>query len=420
MNGIIYIILSCLITIVLFLFSKIESTRTIELWTLLAQISGLLGSVLISWNFLISTRNKVVEKMFDGLDKAYKIHNIVGNIAFMLVVNHPVFLIISALPRNTSNLYLIPSLDYPSYAFGILALYTLIILISLTIFLNVPYKLWKKTHEYMGLVILFASIHGLLISSDISVYMPLKIWVLSCNAIAIVAYIYKRFLYYIYTPKNNYTVSNIKIDKDYLLLDLKATNPNNNTNFKPGQFAFFSFNDDVRDEHPFSIVEQNNDVVKFGSKTIGNFTTRLSNVKVGEKINVYGPFGTFSSTLNKPKKMIWLSGGIGITPFLSMIKLIRPDQEVVMIHTTRSDESTLFTDMCKEYALRYPNFKFDIHYSDKLGHIDENIINSYMNLDREVYVYLCGPKLMMESLSTKLANKGVMHRKIIFEDFSLK
>lgn len=420
MLGIITIAISTMVTVVLFFMSKIGNPRLIEGWTFLAQSAGLIGSIFIAWNFILATRFKFIEKMFEGLDKVYKIHNILGNLAFILVVNHPLFLIISALPFNTTKLYLVPTISNLPYAFGILALYSLIVLITLTIFLDIPYKLWKKTHEYIGIVIILGSLHSLLISSDVSVYFPLKAWILLWNIIAILAYLYKRFGYYIYIPKNNYTVINVTQDKDYLLLDLTPSDPNKVILFDAGQFAFISLDNDRRDDHPFSILEQNGGNLKFGTKVVGPFTVLLSQLHIGSKINIYGPYGNFSSTLDKPKDLLFISGGIGITPFLSMIKALRSDQNVTMIHTSRSDESHLFTDMYLKYMSIYPNFKFILHYSDKSGHLNNESISKYVVLSSDSYVYLCGPKNMMDSLSLSLPNLGVKQKRIIYEDFTLK
>ena len=51
------IILSVLVTIILFFLSKLGNTNPIQIFTFLAQITGLLGSVLISLNFILATRN---------------------------------------------------------------------------------------------------------------------------------------------------------------------------------------------------------------------------------------------------------------------------------------------------------------------------------------------------------------------------
>jgi predicted ferric reductase len=239
--GNLFVFLTITSTLYLFLLAKIYVPEGSQLFTLLSQISGLLGSVLISLNFLISTRLKFIEKIFNGLDKAYHTHNIVGNVAMIFVINHPLFLIIQNLPFNTINLYLAPSVKNLPYAFGILSLYTLILLVVVTLFVDLPYKFWKKTHELMGLVIIFGSIHGLMITSDISRFLPLKIWIVSLNTLAVIAFLYKRYFYYLFLPKSNYKIVQIIHEKNYLLLTLTAVG--RGIVFEAGQFAFISLPD---------------------------------------------------------------------------------------------------------------------------------------------------------------------------------
>lgn len=414
------IISSIFVTLLLFLLSKFETNGPIKLFTFLAQITGLVGSILISWNFFLSTRTNIIENLFGGLDKAYKVHNILGNIAFILVINHPIFLIINSLPFNTTKLYLIPTLANLPYAFGILALYTLIILVYLTIFVDIPYKAWKKTHEVMGLVIIFGSLHSLMITSDVSAFLPLKIWILSFNVFALVAYFYKRYFYYFFRQRNNYVVTNIEHDKNYLLINLKSANSNKFMQFKAGQYAFFSLEKDLRDEHPFSILEQDGPNLKLGTKVVGKFTIDLTQLKVGTEMIVTGPFGCFANNMHKADEMVWISGGIGITPFLSMIKNIKENQKVTMIHTGRTEESTLFIKLFKNYSYFFPNFKFVIHYSGTDGRLNSENIRKYVNLTSQTFVYLCGPKEMMDSFSQRLPKSGIKQKRIIYEDFSLK
>lgn len=414
------LILSVLITIILFFMSKMGNSDPIRVLVFLAQFTGLVGSVLISFNFILATRNKIIEKVFDGLDKAYKVHNLLGNIAFILVINHPIFLILDSLPFNTTKLYLVPTVSNLPYAFGILALYSLIILVALTIFVDLPYKIWKRTHEVMGLVIIFGSLHSLLITSDVSNYLPLKFWIVGLNVIALIAYFYKRYFYYFLRPKNNYVVTNIEHDRNYLLVNLKASNLEKYLEFKSGQYAFFSIGENSRDEHPFSILEQDGPNLRIGTKIVGSFTLNLTQLNVGTEVNVHGPFGSFASNMDRANEMVWISGGIGITPFLSMIKALKSHQKVTMIHSGKSNESTLFTKLFKDYTFFFPNFKFVIHYPSTEGRLNEENINKYVSLSNQTYVYLCGPKEMMENFSQKLPRKGIKQKRIIFEDFTLK
>lgn len=418
MIGTLSILLSILVTSILFFNSKIVSPTPISLWVFLAQISGIFGALLLSWNYILATRLSIIEKIFGGLDRVYRTHSTLGHLAFILILNHPIFLIISGLPNNLSNLYLIPSLNNMSYAYGIMALYVSIILLAFTIFIDLPYAFWKKTHELMGIVIILAALHSLYIVSDVSRYLPLRYWLIMWNLVAILAFTYKRFVYYMIRKRNNYVVTNVVQDKSYIVLTLAPLDPRNSIKFKSGQFAFFSIGTN-HEEHPFSILENENSEIKIGTKIIGKFTLKMANLTPGIKVSVNGPFGMFSDSITKAKEVVFISGGIGITPFLSMVKEAG-NKSITMIHTGKSGDSSLLVNIFISYSYYFPNFKFIHHLSDNLGRLNRDIIIAYVNLSKDTHVYLCGPTSMMEFLSTDLPKAGVKRKRIIFEDFKLK
>ncbi|QQG41314.1 MAG: ferric reductase-like transmembrane domain-containing protein [Candidatus Woesebacteria bacterium] len=409
-----------MITGLLYLFSKINQPTFPEFWIILAQVSGLFGTLFLSWNYIVSVRHMILEKIFGGLDRVYKTHEFFGISSFILLLNHPLFLIINFLPFNSTSLYLLPGRNL-AYTFGVLSLYSLFLLVSFTIFVKLPYRFWKLTHEWTGIVILLALFHAYLIPSDISRYLPLRIWILSWNSLAILAFIYKRFLYYFLAPKKTYVVENVVQDSNYLVLTLIGDRQNF-LRFNPGQFAFFTINGKGadREEHPFSILEQKDNYIKIGVKVIGNFTLKLTDLKDGDTITVRGPFGNFGEKVQEAKEMVWISGGIGITPFLSMAPSIMPDQKVTMIHTSANPESRLLTDKLTEHAVVNPSFRFINHLTSLYGRLNADNVCRRFNLTRNSYVFLCGPKKMMETFAEQFSSYGISRKRIIYEDFQLR
>jgi len=114
------------------------------------EIFALIGLTMFSINLILATRLRFLEDLFDGLNKVYENHNIIGQIAFILLLFHPLLL----LPRYASNIketfsFLFFS-DLWSHNFGIIALWLMIILIILTLYLKPKYNFWKITHKFFG------------------------------------------------------------------------------------------------------------------------------------------------------------------------------------------------------------------------------------------------------------------------------
>ena len=200
MLGVYSTVFTFLITFLLFIFSK-DFNNLDSLFKLIAQFSSLIAITAISLNYLLSIRTKWIENVFGGFDVVYKVHNVLGNLGFIFACIHPMFLIINSFPYNLVKNYLIINFDNLPYSYGILSFYFLIIFVSLTIFEKLPYKFWKKTHEFIILVLIFAFLHSITITSDVSVFLPLRIWVISLCILGFLSYLYKRFLYYYFAPK---------------------------------------------------------------------------------------------------------------------------------------------------------------------------------------------------------------------------
>lgn len=417
MLGIYSTIFTFLLTSILFILSK-DFNNLDNLLKLLTQFISLMAIAAVSLNYMLSVRTKWIENIFGGFDTVYKVHNVLGNIGFIFVCLHPMLLIVDAFPYNLTKNYLVLNFNNIPYSYGILSFYFLVLFVSLTIFVKLPYKFWKKTHEFIILVLIFAFLHSITITSDISVFLPLKIWVIFLCILGFIAYLYKRFLYYYISPKNNYKVTNIKIDKDYLLLELENTKINNLLLFKPGQCAFISNNQDIRNEHPFSVVDFSENKVTFGIKIIGEFTKWLSNLKINDLVNVKGPFGFFSDSIKENSNIVFISAGVGITPFYSMAKSITSYQNVTMVHSCKTTDSKVFNNYFLN--LNMPNFKFVEHNSDISGRLNIEIIKKYIGNIKEFTFYICGPEQFMQTVYDQLILEGVKRRNIKYEDFDFK
>ena len=97
-----------------------------------------------------------------------------------------------------------------------------------------------------------------------------------------------------------------------------------------GQFGVLRFTGAGKAEpHPFSFSKIDKDgSVRVTVKALGDFTSDLkSAVKVGQDVQVQGPFGRFRHL--GTKRSIWVAGGIGITPFLAWAHSLEEGSEHV-------------------------------------------------------------------------------------------
>lgn len=159
-----------------------------------SQLLALLGIVLMSVTLVLSTRMKLIENLLGGFGNVYKIHHLAGGAAFILLLNHPLFLAAQVLPQTKiAAMYLFPSSN-TAYNFGIAGLYLMILAFICMFFINLPYPKWKLTHKLLGPAFLLGGIHTLLIGSDVSNFFPLRVWIGFFIAVGVFSTIYTLFL----------------------------------------------------------------------------------------------------------------------------------------------------------------------------------------------------------------------------------
>src|SRR3989339_2149331 len=108
--------------------------------TNIGQLLGLIGAAMFGLNLILSARIPWLEKYFDGLNKVYEKHSLIGQIALILLLFHPLFL----LPQYSSGFFrqaayfLLPGTNW-AQNFGIFSLILMIVLIVLTLYLRPKY-----------------------------------------------------------------------------------------------------------------------------------------------------------------------------------------------------------------------------------------------------------------------------------------
>ena len=118
----------------------------------LGRLLGVMGICFYSINLILSSRWRFIEALFGGLNRVYIAHHIIGGIALIMLLFHPIVL---AIARASSSWYgslafLLPSTDIAKNL-GILALTGMVLLLILTFYIKLPYGLWKFTHKFLGL-----------------------------------------------------------------------------------------------------------------------------------------------------------------------------------------------------------------------------------------------------------------------------
>ncbi len=389
--------------------------------TSIGQILGLVGMTLFSINLILAGKFKFLDKYFNGLDKVYANHGRVGAISFSMLLFHPLFLVVKYLVISTKQaaMFFVPFTDTP-ITWGILSLLLMIILISFTFYIKLKYNIWKFSHKFMVIAFFFGVIHTLTISSDISRNHLLSSYIFLLAFIGLVVSIRQAFLSKFVVKKLMYKVKNLRqLNLDILEVEMEPVVKS--MKFTPGQFAFFSFksNNVSSESHPFSLSSSNLDNnLKITVKNLGDYTSRLSNLKQGDEVLVDGPYGNFSYKNVSRKNQIWIAGGIGITPFYSMVQSLEDEYRVDFYYSVKSQEEAVYLNELQTTSVNNSNFKFNLWNANERGYINAGLVSGLSNglVDKEIF--FCGPPMLMESLKNQFLSLGVDIKKIHYEDFS--
>ena len=425
-KGMKFIYAACFLTILLWVISAPLSSRISSLYNILTsigQILGLLGITLFATNLITSSRLKILEVYFGGLDFIYRKHHNTGSIIFVLLIFHPLILSLRYLffsLKDTAIFFLPTFSDIPK-SLGIVAFLLLNFLLVITFYFALRYHIWKFSHKFLGVSFMIGALHSVLIPSDIARSVSLKIWIIFISIFAILAYIY-RFYKENFDWNFSHIVKNVKTIGE--ITEISMQSKRNNIDFKPGQFAFFAFKQAgfSSEDHPFSFTSFPGDKeLRIAVKADGDYTEEMKNLKAGATVRIEGPFGKFYHNPLVNKDQIWIAGGIGITPFLSMLNILENNNEV-KVHlywsVSKTNEAVYFAEL-DGLKKKNNNFNFTLVVTEKQKRITAEFIKK---LDRDLKnkeIFLCGPSKMMKELRKQFIELEINPVRIHSEEFSL-
>lgn len=389
--------------------------------TSLGQIVGLLGMTLFSLNLILSSRLKILDKGYLGLSNVYKYHSRIGALSFSLLLFHPLFLLVTyiRISLRSAALFLLPSGNL-AVTYGIIALVLMIVLMVLTFYIKLKYHHWKISHKFMVVVFVFAILHILLITSDISRDNFLRFYILTLALLGIAAGFYRAFLSKYWNDNLVYNIIKVNWLSDQVV-EIELAPRNKKLYFIAGQFAFFRFfSDNLSSEsHPFSMSsapEEEN--LKIMIKSLGDYTAKLKSLKVGDYADVDGPFGRFSYKHIDNKNQIWIAGGIGITPFLSMVRDLKDSAyKIDLYYCTSNIQEAVLLDELMGLNLINSNLRIISWCSGDQGRITSQKISELSHSLDDKDIMLCGPDAFMTSLRQQFLSLHVSSRRIHWEQF---
>ena len=164
----------------------------------------------------------------------------------------------------------------------------------------------------------------------------------------------------------------------------------------------------------------------------GKMSSWVFNLKPGDKVTVYGPFGEFFAK-ETDNEMVFIGGGAGMAPMRSHIfdqlKRLKSQRKISFWYGARSLREAFYVDEFDQLAKENPNFTWTLALSDPLpednwkgptGFIHNVLYENYLKdhpAPEDCEFYMCGPPVMNAAVIKMLTDLGVERDSIFLDDF---
>lgn len=197
---------------------------------------------------------------------------------------------------------------------------------------------------------------------------------------------------------------------------------------RAGQFASIRVprQDGWSEPHPFTISAAPEDaLLRLTIKKEGAFTSAIPNLTPGTPVKVAGPLGVFCRGIDEKPEIVMIAGGVGITPFLSVLRHFRGGKaknRVLLFWGNKTVAETFCLDeiraMTRELDLTVVHClsreeSVDGHFDAgtpgmlfEKGRISADILKRH-GMKPGAAVYICGPPAMMDTALKELETLGV-------------
>lgn len=392
---------------------------------------GFIGLSMMGLQFLLTGRFKHITSPY-GIDVVYHFHRQISLIGFALIILHPLFLIIST-PETL--LFLNPAFAPWWITAGTLSLLALAVIIFTSIKrkeLGLRYESWRLTHGFLSIGMVALS---LLHIEGVGYYVqgPLKrgFWIALVSA-WIFSLIYIRILKPLWMLKRPYIVEEVKKERGNTWTLVLRPDGHAGMSFKPGQFAWLKIGTSpfaIR-EHPFSFSSSSmkKERIEISIKELGDFTSTIGNIPSGTKAYLDGPYGSFTIDRHKAPGYVFIAGGVGITPVVSILRTLADRKEkrpLFLFYSNKTWEEMTFREELEKLSRRLPlkviytltNAPDD--WKGERGRITAPLMARYLPKNRAEYEYfICGPDPMQIAVKRGLEELGLPLEKIESESFN--
>jgi predicted ferric reductase len=448
-RGPVTMLIVCIVPLLLWARALPLEARFGDLTTTLSSLGvlcSLAGISSFSLNLVLGGRFGLIDRYFGGLDRMYAVHQINGRIAYLLLVAHACLIAASrATVSADAALGLFTGGAGWVVTFGVLALACMTVAIWLTLYSRVNHEVFVYIQRSFGFIFLVGALHAFMTPGTKALSPMLTYYLAGLALFGVAGWTYRSLFDDVLVRRHEYWVSHTE-PFDPAVMEITMTPKKEPLGFTPGQFVYVSFLSRAMSEtlrpisiqsegptevvtfragairhqyHPFSITSAPGArELKVTVKAVGDYTTAMRLLEEGAEARVEGPYGAFSYRNIRNPRQIWIAGGIGVTPFVSMARSLGTSEyDIDLYYAVKRRKEAYFLEEFRAIGERRDGLKATLVPEDEIGFVTADYVfdNSGGLEDKDILV--CGPPVMIETLHEQFAARGVPEHRFHAELF---
>jgi predicted ferric reductase len=405
-----------------FMAGDVPPTR--GFWLELGALLGFALLLMIGLQFLLTGRFRGVGRPF-GIDVIIQFHRHAGILLLLFLLAHPLIPIII---DPTFLEYFDPRVNAPRAIFLILATIAMLLLVVLSVWrtaFGLNYEWWRISHAALAAgVVVVGVAHSWQVGHYVDGW-PKRIFLLAIGGVTLALLAHVRIVRPWLMRRRPYRVTEVREERGESSTVVLEPVGHRGMKFRGGQYAWLTLGDTpfTLQQHPFSFSSSDHDSpqrIEFTAKELGDFTERLTQIDVGTKAFLEGPYGVFVLPDDAPGA-VFIMGGIGITPAMSILRSLRDSNDrrpMLLIYGNSKWKEAAFRNELKQLQeqlkLRVVHVLTDPEndWEGETGYIDRKLLQRHIGpREREFPVFICGPEPMMDSVEDALLEMDIpLHR----------